>query len=171
MLLCRLVNEGESYTMANDMQPDFAILIVGAARVVADRLNGAVERAGVADMRTAFGYVIRVLAAGDCTLTELAEMLGVSKQAAIKVVDEMEARRFLGRHPHPEDRRVKVLRLTDKGIKVRRAALAASRTMERELRQQLGDSAVDGLRHTLDELLAGDSALADARAGRSRALW
>jgi DNA-binding MarR family transcriptional regulator len=165
------VNQGESYTIGNYLEPDLAILIVGAGRVVADRLNAAIARAGIDDMRTPFGYVIRALAGGDRTLTEVADLLGVSKQAAIKVVDEMEARGFLARHPDPDDRRVKVLRLTDKGIKVRRTALAASRRMERELRRDLGDRAVDGLRHVLGELLAGHSALEDAQAGRSRAPW
>jgi DNA-binding MarR family transcriptional regulator len=155
----------------NDHDPDLAILIVAAARVVADRLGEAVERAGVDDMRTPFGFVIRALADRDRTLTELADLLGVSKQAAIKVVDEMEARGFLSRQSDPDDRRVKVLRLTDKGVKVRHTALAASRAMERELRRELGDTAVDGLRDGLDALLARHGALEDARAGRSRAPW
>jgi len=157
--------------MANDYPPDLAILVVGAARVVADRLNDAVEQAGIEDMRTPFGFVIRALADRDRTLTEVADLLGVSKQAAIKVVDEMEARGFLERHPDRDDRRVKVLRLTDKGREVRRTALAASRAMERELRQALGDAEVDGLRHGLDALLAQHGALEDAHAGRSRAVW
>ena len=38
--------------------PDFAILVVGAARVVADRLGASVQRAGVEDMRAPFGFVI-----------------------------------------------------------------------------------------------------------------
>src|SRR5262245_21257206 len=126
--------------MANDMpEADLAILVVGAARVVADRLGAAVERAGVTDMRAPFGYVIRALGAQDRTLTEVAALLAVTKQSAIKVVDEMERRGFLTRAPHPTDRRVKVLRLTEKGRVVRRAALAASREMERELRRELGD--------------------------------
>jgi DNA-binding MarR family transcriptional regulator len=158
--------------MANDpTKPDLAILIVGAARVVADQLGQAVEQAGVVDMRAPFGYVIRALADRDRTLTELADLLGVSKQAAIKVVDEMEARDFLSRHPDPDDRRVKVLRLTGKGQKVCRAALAASHGMEQELRQELGDATVNGLRRGLELLLARHGVLADARAGRSRAAW
>jgi DNA-binding MarR family transcriptional regulator len=155
----------------NDPSPDLAILIVGAARVVADRLGEAVERAGVDDMRTPFGYVIRVLADRDRTLTELADLLGVSKQAAIKIVDEMEARGFLSRHPDPDDRRVKLLRLTEKGMNVRRAALAASHAIERELRRDLGDPEVDALRTTLEALLVRHAALEDALAGRSRAPW
>jgi DNA-binding MarR family transcriptional regulator len=151
--------------------PDLAILIVGAARVIADRLGEAVERAGVEDMRSPFGYVIRVLVDRDRTLTELADLLGVSKQAAIKVVDEMEARGFLARHSDPDDRRVKLLRLTDKGRTVRRAALAASHAIERELRRELGDPDVDALRTALESLLERHAALEDARAGRARAPW
>jgi DNA-binding MarR family transcriptional regulator len=157
--------------MANDIDSDLAILVVGAARVVADRLGDAVVRSGIDDMRAPFGYVIRALADGDRTLTELAGLLGVSKQAAIKVVDEMEARGFLARQTQSDDRRVKLLHLTAKGRKVRRAALAESHKLERELRAATGDAAVDDMRQALEQLLGRHDALADARAGRSRALW
>src|SRR5690348_16258480 len=130
-----------SFAMANrkplgtDSQgPDFAILVVGATREVADRLNAAVARAGIEDMRAPFGFVIRALAEAPLELTALAERLGVTKQAAIKVVDEMEARGLLAREPHPTDRRAKRLTLTARGLAVREAALAESHRMERELR-------------------------------------
>ena len=157
--------------MANNVDPDLAIIIVGAARVIADRLGEAVARAGIDDMRAPFGYVIRALADRDFTLTELAELLGVSKQAAIKVVDEMQARGFITREPHPTDRRVKVLRLTDKGRAARRTALGASRKLERDLRQQIGDADVEAMRRTLLELLARHDSLDAALAGHSRAIW
>jgi DNA-binding MarR family transcriptional regulator len=66
---------------------------------------------------------------------------------------------------------VKLLRLTAKGRKVRRAALAASHAIERELRRELGDLDVDALRAALESLLERHAALEDARAGRSRAPW
>ena len=159
--------------MANhlNVDTDLAILVVGAARVVADRLGEAVARSGTHDMRPPFGFVIRALSDRDRTLTELAGLLGVTKQAAIKVVDEMESRGFLERAKDPADRRVKALTLTTKGRKVRRVALAASRRMERELRAEVGDATVDELRHGLEELLARHGGLEDARAGRSRAVW
>lgn len=149
---------------------DLAILIVGAARVVADRLGAAVVAAGVEDMRPSYGYVIRTLAARDRTLTEVAELLDVSKQAAIKVVDEMEARGFLDRSPDQDDRRVKWLRLTDKGRTVQRAALAESYAMADELRAEFGAD-LDTLRTVLDRFLAHHGAFEDAGAGRARALW
>src|SRR5262249_8884562 len=92
-------------------EPDFALLVVAASRPVAERLNAAVARAGVEDMRAPYGFVIRAIAAEPLGLTELADRLGVTKQAAIKVVDEMEARGFLERRPNPVDRRAKVLAL------------------------------------------------------------
>src|SRR3954470_15191908 len=152
-------------------EPDFAILVMGVARVVTDRLDVAVARAGVEDMRPSFGFVIRALAEQDRTLTELAELLAVTKQAAIKVVDDMEERGFVERTPDPADRRAKVLRLTDKGKRVRKAALAASRRMEAELRRDLGEDDVDALRAALLRLLERHGVLADATAGRARALW
>jgi len=152
-------------------EPDFAILTIGTARIVTDRLGGAVERAGIDDMRPAFGFVIRVLAEGGRTLTELAELLAVTKQAAIKVVDEMESLGFLERRPDPADRRAKILVLSDRGRRVRRTALAASRQMERELRRDLGDDQVDAFRAVLTHFLERHDALGDAVAGRARALW
>jgi DNA-binding MarR family transcriptional regulator len=56
-----------------------------------------VAQAGYADVRPSFGFVIRALGAASLTLTQLAERLGGTTQAAIKVVDEMEARGFVER--------------------------------------------------------------------------
>jgi MarR family transcriptional regulator for hemolysin len=150
---------------------DFAILIVGAARAVADRLGAAVVKDGINDMRAPYGYVIRALAERPLRVTELAEMLGVSKPAAVKVVDEMERRRLLRRVPLKGDRRSKVLRLTDKGERVRSAARHESRELERELRAELSDEDVDAMRRVLLRFLELHGGLEEAQAGRARAPW
>jgi DNA-binding MarR family transcriptional regulator len=155
-----------------DSTPDFAILIMGVARTVSDRLGMAVSGAGISDMRTPFGYVIRVLGERDCTLSELAHLLDVTKQAAIKVVDEMERRGFIERVMSQEDGRSKILKLTEKAEQVRHVALASSQTMEQELRDRLGDDAVEIMRRVLLEFLAANGGgESDARQGRSRANW
>lgn len=140
-------------------------------RHVAERLDAAVERAGIEDMRSPYGYVIRALAGEPLGLTELAERLGVTKQAAIKVVDEMQQRGFLVREPHPADRRAKVLALTAKGEAVRAAALAESRGMERELRGDLGDADVDALRRALVRFAERHGGGEDAAGARARPVW
>jgi DNA-binding MarR family transcriptional regulator len=158
--------------MANqNADPDLAIIVTGAARAVADRLGDAVLRAGIDDMRTSFGFVIRALAERDRTLTELSELLGVTKQAAIKVVDEMELRGYLTREADPADRRAKVLSLTDKAKRVRRVALRESRRLEKELLDDVGAGDVQAMRRTLLRLLERAGSLDDALAGRSKSVW
>ncbi|MDT4912227.1 MAG: hypothetical protein QOC66_1355 [Pseudonocardiales bacterium] len=158
--------------MANQIaEPDLAILLTGAARVVADRLGDAVARAGIDDMRSSFGFVIRALSERDRTLTELSELLGVTKQAAIKVVDEMEDRGYVERQPDPADRRAKVIRLTGKARRVRRTALRASSRLEAELVQDIGEKDLQAMRRVLLRLLERHGALDSALAGRSRATW
>jgi DNA-binding MarR family transcriptional regulator len=164
-----------SFTLANSQlertEPDFAVLVVAATRYVAERLDAAVAAAGIEGMRAPYGFVIRALHGSPLTLTALAERLGVTKQAAIKVVDEMEARGFVERRPHPDDRRAKVLALTERGAAVRRAARAESRRMEAELRRELGADDVAAFRRTLLRFLELHGGAADAAGARARPLW
>jgi DNA-binding MarR family transcriptional regulator len=83
----------------------------------------------------------------------------------------MERRGLLERVAHPEDRRAKVLRATDRGRKVRATALAASRRMERDLRRAAGDADVDALRRALGAFLDQHGGLDEAMAGRARPVW
>jgi hypothetical protein len=81
-----------------------AILVVEATHYVAERLSAAVAKAGIEGMRARYGFVIRAVDGSPLTLTALVERLDVTKQAPIKVVDEMEAAGFVERAPHPHDR-------------------------------------------------------------------
>ena len=74
------------------IDPDFAILITAANRCIADRLLDAVATAGGDRMRPSFGFVLRAVAAEEPTVSRLAELLGVTKQAASRLVDDMVSR-------------------------------------------------------------------------------
>jgi DNA-binding MarR family transcriptional regulator len=157
-----------------DSQPeriDFAVLVVAATHYVARRLDAAVAAAGIDGMRTPYGFVIRALHDSPLTLTALAERLGVTKQAAIKVVDEMEARGFVERRPQPGDRRSKAIALTERGAAVRRAARAESDSMEAELRADLGVADVEALRRVLLRFLELHGGAEDAAGARARPVW
>jgi DNA-binding MarR family transcriptional regulator len=151
--------------------PDLAILVTAASRCVADRLIDAMAKARLDEVRSNHGFVIRALAAGSLTLTELAARLGVSKQAAQKVVDDMERRRLVERVPSSTDRRAKAIRLTKRGQKVRQTALATSERLEAELRADLGDPTVDAARAALEHFVEQNGGLEDVRAGRARPIW
>lgn len=151
-------------------RPDLAILLAASARALGDELGTTMEAAGY-EVRPAFGFVIRAVAAEEPTLSRLAELLGVSKQAASQLADEVETAGFVERVPHPEDRRSRRLVLTAQGRDVRKRALATSARLERQLVRAVGRDAVDGCRATLLALLArsGDTETVNAR--RARMPW
>ena len=150
-------------------EPDLAILSTAANRCVADRLGEAVATAGGADMRPSFGFVLRAVAAETPTVSRLAEMLGVAKQGASRLADDMVALGYLERTGDPADRRRTRLRLSSAGERVRARALAESHTMERELRERFGDTRVQHLRELLTDFVERHGGAEELAAQRSRA--
>ena len=143
---------------------------MAATRCLNDRLITAVRETGARDARPAFGFVIRAVDAEQPTVTRLAELLGVSRQAASKLADEMVQRGYLLRAADPDDRRRTRLRLSAKGRRVRKRAAEESATIETELRATVGDRAVDGLRRSLLAFVEREGALEEVEALRSRAV-
>ena len=150
-------------------QPDFAILITAAHRCVADRLREAVATAGGEQMRPSFGFVLRAVAAEEPTVTRLAELLGVSKQAASKLADDMVELGYLERLSDPDDRRRTRLALTETAHRIRARALIESEAMEDELRQRYGPTQLAHLRKLLIDFVTRHGGAEELAANRSRA--
>ena len=150
-------------------QPDFAILLTAANRCVADRLVRAVAEVSHGGMRSSYGFVLRAVAAEEPTVSRLAELLGVSKQAASKLADDMVTAGFLQRGGDPSDRRRTPLRLTEMGQQVRSTALAESQAMELELRSRFGDAATEQFRLLLTDFVQRHGGGPEIAARRSRA--
>ncbi|MFO0579842.1 MAG: MarR family winged helix-turn-helix transcriptional regulator [Polyangia bacterium] len=148
--------------------PDFAILVAAAYGVVASRLLGAMEGAGITGMRPAYGFVIRAVAAESPTINRLAELLGVSKQAASKLADDMHRAGFLERSEDTEDRRHTRLTLSRKGKAVFTRALRVSRSMERSLRARAGSQDVDAFLRVLTAFIEQHGLLEDVLARRAK---
>jgi DNA-binding MarR family transcriptional regulator len=75
-----------------------------------------VDAAGYADLRPIHGVVFQTLRESGATSTELAEHLGVTKQAAGQIVDELERKGYVTRQPHPGGGRRKLVVLTPKAF-------------------------------------------------------
>jgi len=88
---------------------------------------------------------------------DLAARAGMTKQSMGELVDDLEAKGFVGRRPDPRDRRARTVVLTDKGRRHARAALRIIGRMEREHRGRLGDARYEGLLEALDDLADGGS--------------
>ncbi|MEU9085135.1 MarR family transcriptional regulator [Streptomyces sp. NPDC048357] len=71
-----------------------------------------VAEAGYPDLRPLHGMAFQALKGPGATATELAERLGVTKQAAGQIVDDLEKRGYVRREPHPGGGRRKLVVLT-----------------------------------------------------------
>jgi DNA-binding MarR family transcriptional regulator len=104
-------------------------------------------------------------------LTELAARMGVSKQAAGQLVEELEQMGVLERVPDPADGRAKLVRFSPRGRRGLLEGLALLRGLELELSAQIGEGDMERLHGILLRLLAaleaGDPAV-PRRPGRAR---
>lgn len=96
-----------------------------------------VEAAGYDDLRPIHGMVFQALRGSGATSTELAEHLGVTKQAAGQIVDELERKGYLTRLPHPDGGRRKLVVLTDKAFEHLTVAGRILHGLEAELGEQV----------------------------------
>jgi DNA-binding MarR family transcriptional regulator len=153
--------------LTDSPDPDLAILLSAAYGALINELRSAHLAVGL-EVRPAFGYVIRAVAAEEPTINRLAELLDVTKQSASQLADEVERAGFIERFEDPVDRRRRRLRLTELGRSVRQTSLRTSAALERDLVAELGPEAVGGCRATLLALSARAGALDDVLARRAR---
>lgn len=82
----------------------------------------------------------------------LVTKMGMTKQAVQQLLDGLEADGIVRREPDPNDRRGKLVVYTAKGRAAVRDSTAIKRTIERDVRQALGDARFEALKKTLREV-------------------
>ncbi|MGI8857686.1 MAG: MarR family winged helix-turn-helix transcriptional regulator [Thermomicrobiales bacterium] len=148
---------------------DLFILLAGASRVMVDELHRHLAALGFDDVRPAHGFAFVRLAPDGATGNELAEHLGVSKQAASQMVDYLEQHGYVTRRPHPRDGRGKIVVLTARGWECIRATESALTDIERRAAAVIGDERLAMLRDDVRRLI---SAVSDnAPSPRLRPIW
>jgi DNA-binding MarR family transcriptional regulator len=85
-------------------------------------IHAGVAARGFNDTRPAHGFAFVRLAPHGATIGQLAEHLGVTKQAASQLVDELAGKGYVTRGPHPTDARARLVVLTERGWACTRAA-------------------------------------------------
>ncbi|MFI2027816.1 MarR family winged helix-turn-helix transcriptional regulator [Streptomyces buecherae] len=91
---------------------ELTFLLGMAFQLVLSEFVSRVEAAGYADLRPMHGLVFQALRGAGATSSELAERLGVTKQAAGQIIDDLERRGYVERQPHPAGGRRKLVVLT-----------------------------------------------------------
>lgn len=151
----------QTLSVRDDLQ-DLPVLLLSAARALVDGIDAGVRANGFTDLRPAHGFAFVRLSGTGATVSELAEHLEITKQAASQMADELVRKGYVERLPHPADARARLLVLTAKGIACTRAADAAAESTLRPWAETLEPGQLAALRAALGRL---------ATPGRVRPTW
>ena len=106
-------------------------------------------------LRPLHAVLLVPLLGGGRHASDLAETLGVSRQAIAQVVTRLEQDRYLTRITDPGDARAKLICLTPRGRSALRTMRATALAVEEEWRDRLGPERLADFRDTLLTLLSG----------------
>jgi len=138
------------------------LMMFSAAATLVDAIHAGVEARGFGGLRPAHGFTFVRIAAAGASIAEIGEHLGITKQAASQLVDELLRRGYVASGLHPRDARAKLITLTELGRAVTRAADEASIEAGRGWVEVLGEERVRELIGDLGRV---------AQAGKLRPLW
>ncbi|MFE9683412.1 MarR family winged helix-turn-helix transcriptional regulator [Streptomyces sp. NPDC002701] len=131
--------------MQNSEAMALSAALLAVAGELTQRIHDGVVARGFEGLRPAHGFAFARMAPGGATVTELAAHLGVTKQAASQLVDEIVRKGYAERRPHPDDARARLVVLTARGRECTRAAEEAAMEAVRPWIELLGEGEVRAL--------------------------
>jgi DNA-binding MarR family transcriptional regulator len=118
-------------------------------------VHAALKAAGLDGIRAPHANVIPFVPAEGIQVSELARLASMRKQSMAEAVEQLERAGYVERRPDPNDRRARLVVLTDRGRQVRSVAIAAGRRVEADWTELTSPAEVAALRATLLRLLEG----------------
>jgi len=117
-----------------------AVAVLHLSSQLVDGIQEGLARRGFDDVRPAHGFAFARISEGDATTSDVAEHLGITKQAAGQLVDYLVDHGYVMRRPDARDARARLVLLTERGQACTAAAEAAAAETVDEWRSQLGPS-------------------------------
>jgi DNA-binding MarR family transcriptional regulator len=114
-------------------------------------------KSGYGDIRPTHGCVFRFVREDGMRLTELAGHAGITKQSAGELVDDLVERGYVERIPDSEDRRAKLICLTERGEEAQRFGYNLFRELEERWAERYGLDRLEKLREVLEDVAAGEA--------------
>jgi DNA-binding MarR family transcriptional regulator len=130
-----------------------ARLFAMALRSLVDDLHVRLRERGWEDARPAYGFVLLAAREGSTSVTELAQLAGMTNQAASKLVDSMEAADYVARTGDDADQRRRPVVLTEQGRRFLATVEDIYTVLEEEWSAVIGRDQVEALRAGLTEVL------------------
>jgi DNA-binding MarR family transcriptional regulator len=128
------------------------LLAVGYAQLV-EGLHERLAAAGWDDVRPAYGFVLLSLRGRESSVSELAGLLGVSKQATSKLLDQMAAGEYVTRVTSTADARQRMVALAPRGRRLLAVVEEIYAELEAEWATVIGGKEVERLRITLTQVV------------------
>jgi DNA-binding MarR family transcriptional regulator len=113
----------------------------------------ALAEQGYGDLRPMHLLVIERLLISEARATEIAEAIGLTKQATGQIIDRMDELGYVQRVPDPSDGRAKVLQLTDRGQRAAQTLRSIADENEKKMLAALGHTRYRQLRAALGSLI------------------
>jgi DNA-binding MarR family transcriptional regulator len=127
----------------NRYRHNFSRHLLGVARYLQSSLMDTLQRqCGYSDLRLGFSPYIYLLGEGDKRLTDLADILGISRQACNQAVKQVEAAGYITRTADPVDGRAWQLALSARGIKLRRDGVRIVAQLDQQFADIIGSEQV-----------------------------
>ncbi|GEE00888.1 MarR family transcriptional regulator [Gordonia spumicola] len=130
----------------DDVEAPF--LLMSAFRGLVDAVHSGLADEGFPGVRATHGFALQAIGDG-CTSVDLAARLGVSKQAATKTAQSLEALGLIERTLNEHDRRERIITINSRGRTLLALSAAGFRREMAAWRSTVGDHAVDTTLQTL----------------------
>ncbi|MEV5574108.1 MarR family winged helix-turn-helix transcriptional regulator [Spirillospora sp. NPDC052269] len=127
-----------------------------AFRTIIDETHEELARQGHPNMRPMHGSAFQAIGPHGTTAVELGRRLGVSKQAAGKLVDTLERLGYVERASDPSDARRKLVRLTGHGMDALRLSAEIFEAVRNRWADELGHDRMRAFEADLRALTPGD---------------
>jgi DNA-binding MarR family transcriptional regulator len=128
-------------------------LLLKAARLWNEQAIGRAQAAGATGFRAAHTRLLPHISPEGVRLTELADRVGITKQAVGKLVDDLEAQGVVVREPDPDDGRALRVRYTDRGAAALLHGLGILAELEREVAKSVGKKRMGELNAILSDVV------------------
>ncbi|MGE3285847.1 MAG: MarR family winged helix-turn-helix transcriptional regulator [Pseudonocardia sp.] len=133
-------------------QPLARLFAIGFRDLV-DGLHERLAMRGWHDVRRSYGFVLLAARGDGAQVGEIAALLGVTKQAASKLVAAMEEAGYVRRVVDPADGRARTVALTSRGLRLLDAVEEIYVELEGQWAAVLGADRVEALRADLETVL------------------
>jgi DNA-binding MarR family transcriptional regulator len=110
-----------------------------------------------ADIRPTHGCIFRFVKGEGMRLTKLAELASMTKQSVGEIVDDLVERGYVKRVPDPEDRRAKLICLTERGEEAQTFGFGLFAAVEKRWMERYGPEKIAQLRETLEEIAVAEA--------------